>query len=316
MTFTSRDLTISTTTPSVHREADRILREAGRVSADLGIIAEGLHHHHTTMTNYLYVDAPVDKMVNAVVTYDVLYYFDDFFGEDTNGGLLPDFKDILAVWSGAAPATSAPHPGLHRLYNAIAHISASIRNDSPTHFFEKYTRSITEHLSYSLREVPYSTVEEYVTIRLYTGGMLPVIDLIEYTHSLYLDDEALRKVPALEQLRNECALIGALSNDIFSYAKEKHSAYNLINAYLRSGEAKGFQEAVRLSIRQVNDLHAAFGQTVARARREMKRLHGSELELVHRYVKALEVIIASCYHWQKQTGRYRHPENVFADMRA
>ena len=52
----------------------------------------------------------------------------------------------------------------------------------------------------------------------------------------------------------QCALIAVLSNDVFSYAKEKHSDYNLINAFLITGEAANYKEAVMKSIKIVNDV--------------------------------------------------------------
>lgn len=314
MIFHSTDLTIAQTTPSIHKDAELILERAHTVSQQLGIADDQGYRHHTTMTNYLYVDAPVDKMVNAVVTYDVLYYFDDVFGEDTAKGATPDFKHLMAVWSGR----ESPPEGegsIAKLYRSVGHISSSIRNDCPEGFFARYTQSIVEHLSYSLQSLPYVSVEEYIAIRLQTGGMLPVLDLIEYTHSLYLDAQTLQQVPSLTDLRRQCALIGALSNDLFSYAKEQHSDYNLVNAYLRTGEATDYADAVHQSIRRVNALHQSFKETLITARAEIARSSPSSADLGERYVAALEVIIASCYHWQKRTGRYVHEGNVFGDMR-
>ena len=313
--FSSTSLSISRTTPRVHPAAQEILRRARAVSRELGIVDNDLYRHHTTMTNYLYVDAPVERMVNAVVTYDVLYYLDDFYGEDTKTGIQPDFRAILGVWTGQRTAADFADDACAKLYRAVEYIATAIRRDSPAEFFARYTQSVVEHLSYALQDRPFRTVAEYVDIRLRTGGMLPVLDLIEYTEGLYLNEELTTAVPALRELRRTAALIGALSNDIFSYAKERHSDYNLVNAYLKTGEAATFEEAVERSVTLVNNLHAEFDAWTRVARSQVQSMEQGA-GVVGRYLRALEVIIASCYHWQKSTDRYRHPENVFEDMRA
>jgi hypothetical protein len=315
MNFHSRNLTISNTKVYIHEEANVILEKARVVSANLGIIEEELYKGHSTMTNYLYINSPVPKMVNLLVTYDVFYFLDDFFGEDTNTGQLPDFTKILEVWKEGKVYNSS-NTKIDKLYKSINYISKRIKEDSPDFFFEKYTNSVVEHLYYSLNAPKYTTVDEYISMRLITGGMYPVIDLIEYIHSIYLNKEIIdNKELGIEKLRKQCALIGALSNDIFSYAKEKHSDYNLINAFLITGEAFSYEEAVMKSIKIVNDVHTDFTLTIKKARQEARSLKSNERLIVEKYFDALDVVIASCYHWQKKTNRYYHAENVFEDMK-
>lgn len=315
MKFKSTSLTISNTKFKIHKDATHILKEAKSISKKLGVIDNNLHRHHTTMTNYLYINTPINKMINAVVTYDVLYFIDDFFGEDTSSGLQLNFKKILNIWSGNTEFASSSNTKVNDLYKSISYISSSIKKDSPSYFFKKYTQSITEHLAYSLNTTPYTTVDEYIATRLYTGGMYPVIDLIEYMHSIYLSKDILNKTPSIIKLRKQCALIGALSNDIFSYAKEKHSNYNLINAYIISKEAKDYNDAVKKSIMKVNFIYSEYNATLIETSKEIKELIPSQKSIILKYIDALNIIIASSYHWQKNTDRYKHPENVFEDMK-
>lgn len=315
MKFTSNDLTISNTKIKIHKDASFILKEAKSISKRLGVIDDKLYKHHTTMTNYLYVNAPIDKMINAVVTYDVLYFIDDFFGEDTNNGVQPDFKKIIDIWTGDKLDSYNTNSKVDNLYKSIFYISNTIKKDSPSYFFNKYTRSITKHLSYSLKTIPYATVNEYIAIRLHTGGMFPVIDLIEYMYSIYISPEITSKIPSINKLREQCALIGALSNDLFSYAKEKHSNYNLINAYLISKEADNYYDAINKSIIKVNSIHSEFKSTLLQTSKESIKLTPLNKSIVSKYIAALNVIISSSYHWQKNTKRYKHPENVFEDMK-
>jgi hypothetical protein len=202
------------------------------------------------------------------------------------------------------------------LYTSINYISKKIKEDSPDVFFQKYTNSVIKHLDFSLNEKKYSTVNEYIAIRLITGGMYPVIYLIEYVHSIYLSEEIIHNEGLhIKEVQEKCALIGALSNDVFSYSKEKHSDYNLINAYLITGEAANYKQAVIKSIDRGNDIHADFQLTIQSARNNSESLELNEKLIVEKYFDALDVIVSSSYHWQKRTNRYYHPENVFEDMK-
>jgi hypothetical protein len=316
MTFNSSNLTISNTEVYIHQEANTILQKARVVSEKLGIIDEELYAGHSTMTNYLYIDSPISKMVNLLVTYDVFYFLDDFFGEDTNTGQLPDFAKILEIWK-KGTIYHSDNTKIDKLYASINYISQRIKEDSPSFFFKKYTDAVIEHLHFSLTKKEYNTVDEYIEIRLMTGGMYPVIHLIEYAHSIYLDQEIMGNESLyIADLQRQCALIAVLSNDVFSYAKEKHSDYNLINAFLITGEAANYKEAVMKSIKIVNDVHADFKLTIKKARQNLKNVGLEQQTMIEKYIHGLDVIVASSYHWQKITNRYYHSENVFEDMKA
>jgi hypothetical protein len=313
--FLSTDLHISKTPFYKHKEAELILEKAKTTSGLLGIVDETLYRDHTTMTNYLYVNGSIQKMVNVLVTYDTLYFLDDFFGEDTVKEDVADLKTILALWEGKTIEITVKNDKLKKLYQAIKYIGEVIREDSSIHFFKKYTASVKEHLYYALESPSYKTVNEYIKIRLYTSGMMPVIDLIEYVNDNYIPERIESKLPLLQKLKQTCALIGGLSNDLFSYAKEKHSDFNLINAFLLTKEANTYEEAVSKSIILVNKLSEDFEQDLKHIRNEIQALDYMDKSIIENHLKGLEVIVSACYHWQFETKRYRHSEAVFEDIK-
>ena len=126
MTFNSSNLTISNTEVYIHKEASTILQEARIVSGKLGIIDENLYAGHSTMTNYLYINSPISKMVNLLVTYDVFYFLDDFFSEDTNTDQLPDFTKILEIWK-KGTVYNSDNIKIDKLYASINYISQQIK---------------------------------------------------------------------------------------------------------------------------------------------------------------------------------------------
>ncbi len=313
--FESTDLRISKVPFYKHEDAELILKKAKMVSLQLGIVDEVLYRDHSTMTNYLYVDASMERMVNTLVTYDAFYFLDDFFGEDTVGEETVDLKTILKLWEGENIAFHHENQKASNLYQAISYIGKVVRDDSSEAFFSKYTKSIKNHLFYVLGDIPFKTVEEYIEIRLHTSGMLPVLDLMEYANDNYVTNDLESKLPLLGSMKNRCALIGGLSNDLFSYAKEKHSSYNLINAFLLTKEANSYEEAVVKSIDIVNELHFKFEEEMLQMKRYAQQLDSTNQSIILKYLKGLEVVISACYHWQLETRRYKHPENIFEDMR-
>lgn len=313
--FESTNLHISKTPFFMHEDAEVILNKAKEISMRLGIVDEELYRNHSTMTNYLYVDGTIERMVNTLVTYDAFYFLDDFFGEDTVEEETVDLKRILKLWEGEHVEASNEDQKVSSLYQSIAYIGKVVRNDSSEVFFTKYTKSIKDHLYYVLGEIPFKTVAEYIEIRLHTSGMLPVLDLMEYVNDNYVTNDLEGKLPLLQSLKITCALIGGLSNDLFSYAKEKHSKYNLINAFLQTKEASTYEEAVMKAIEIVNELYFRFEREMIQAQRKVEEFDSKNQSVILKHLKGLKVVVSACYHWQLETRRYRHSENVFEDLR-
>lgn len=311
----SSSLSISETKPYQHEQSNLILQQAKTISKSLGIFDKNSYNGHTTMTNYLYINTSIERMVDALVCNDTLYFLDDFFGEDTNTGETPNFQLLLTIWKESKnDSTPSANNKINNFYNAIAFVSNKIKSNSPNSFFERYTKSITDHLQHSLIPINYKTVGEYIQTRLHFGGMYLAIDMIEYTHNSYLDSSIYELCPSLLDAKNNCALIGVLSNDLFSYAKEKHSDYNLVNAYLKTNEASCLEEAITESINTVNTLHLNFITAQKETLQQINNLNSKDKKAALIYLSGLDVIVSACYHWQKDTDRYLHPENIFTDM--
>ncbi|CAM1366444.1 terpene synthase family protein [Tenacibaculum xiamenense] len=315
MKFYSHLLTISQTPSKVHCHSKIILKKAREISEKLGIADSELYNHHTTMTNYVYNNAPVHKMITAVVFYDVLYFMDDFFGEDTQKGILPDINKVLNIWAGNDNYYHSSDERLSNLYKGLGLISSEFRNNSSKFHFNKLTKSISNHLQYSLSPYLFKSIKEYFEIRLHTGGMLPVIDLIEYMYDIYLTEELIQQIPELSKIRYECALIGGLSNDIFSYPKEKHSDYNLINVIIKYNNNLSLFEATKQSIEEVNLIHQNYQNTHKTIQRKLTGFTEGIKQSLTEYLNALDVVVSASYHWQKSTKRYMHEKHILEDMK-
>lgn len=312
--FYSTDLHISRTGFQVHQAIDDILFETSKLAKELGIYESTLYEGHHTMSPYLFTTASPCRVIDATLWFGTLYYLDDFFGEDIQHDVTPDFDILLKCWLDGNYLGTETHQGLSNLYQAIAYCSCQIQKNSPKTFFKKYTKGLLAHLHHSLHPSNYKSVEEYITSRIHFGGMYPTMGMIEYTENAYLTDPIYTKVPELKAIQKDCALIGVLSNDIISYHKEKHSQFNLLNAYLRMNVADTLDEAVQIAITLVNQVYTSFTEHFDRIHKQIHSLDTATKETVATYLDGLVNIVAASYHWQISTNRYRSEENIFTDL--
>ncbi|MCW3463540.1 terpene synthase family protein [Chitinophaga nivalis] len=165
---------------------------------------------------------------------------------------------------------------------------------------------IAEVIEYDLKELPFQlkqtspTREEYISIREKSVGMLPSVDMVEYTHEFELPWEIIEH-PSIKQLAAASCFIIAYSNDLFSLYKEQeeHDVFNMIlvlqqhENYTPSG-----------AIAAVNEMHdevIAQFKALRHALPDFKEWNRD----VQRYVRGIEDVIIGNYHWSIfDTHRY------------
>ncbi|MEM6720685.1 MAG: hypothetical protein AAF611_15255 [Bacteroidota bacterium] len=313
--FYSTSLDISNTTIKIHPAIDEILTQTAQLAKELGIYESTLYEGHHTMSPYLFTSASPSRVVDATLWFGTLYYLDDFFGEDIQQEISPDFDVLLTCWMDGCYKGTETHSGLRNLYTSLAYCSRQLQKNSPGAFFETYTEGLLAHLKHSINPTEYQSVEEYITSRIHFGGMYPTMGMIEYTENVYLTDAIYTAIPKLKDIQKDCALIGVLSNDIISYHKEKHSQFNLLNAYISINVVAHLEEAIRLAIAVVNTVYHSFETHLKSIRMQIEQFDTTTKQTVLTYLNGLSNIVSASYHWQISTNRYRSEENIFTDLR-
>lgn len=311
-TYHSTQLTIAKTLQELHPKSSYILDQSTTIAKELGIYESSLYEGHHTMAPYLFVNADAERVIDATIWFGSLYYLDDFFGEDIEHEIKADFNVLFDAWMTGKYEPITNYAPLNNLYRSIAYASKRIQEQSPKAYFERYTKGLQQHLYHSLHPAEYTTVEEYIATRMHSGGMYPTIGMIEFAYDIFLEASLLETMPGLREAEDASVLIGALSNDIFSYHKEAHSKYNLLNAYLETGEAENIDEAIEKAILLVNKIYEDF-KTAYNIAKEIADIQNNKE--VRIYLDGLNVIVAASYHWQVSTNRYRSVDNVFSDLK-
>ena len=320
--FNSNQLTISNLGIKYHESINEVLKATSKLTAELKIQLEQVYSAHTSMTAFLYPNSGKYRLVIANVLYDFLYYIDDIFGEDIEvleDEIRPSLAEMMQIWkTGEINKDAVEYNSsskIKNIYDALLWIRTKLYQSSEPVFFKKLSKLLFEHLKEQLEPKDFETTEEYIMLRRRFGGMYPVVFLIEYCNNRYLATDTLEQLPSLQKAIDACADIGGLSNDVFSYPKESHSKFNLINSYLVVDPEMTLKEAVQKSINVVNDCHFEFDQAIEQLQVEIKVLSKEQQITVLKFVDGLEDIVSASFHWQFVTERFRHDNHILEDLK-
>jgi len=321
-TFNSQQLTISKLKLNHHEAMEGILSATARLSKELNIQIDQSYAAHTTMTSFLYPKSGKYKVVIVNILYDLLYYIDDLFGEDIEGANQedkPSLTELMYIWQtgkiNSVYYNELTSEKVKIVCTAMQWVRNKLFQSCEPAFFKKLSWLLFEHLRDQLKPDAYQSVEEYILLRRNFSGMYVAIYLIEYCTGRYLTNEMLEKVPSLQKAIDLCADIGGLSNDIFSYPKESHSKFNLVNSFDVLNETKTLNEAIQKAIDLVNTCHADFDIAVKQIHAEISGLTVEEKTTILQFTDGLKSILSATYHWQFVTERYRHDNHILEDLK-
>ncbi|WP_264792970.1 terpene synthase family protein [Aureispira anguillae] len=320
--FHSQQLTISTLKLDHHPAINDILSATSRLSKEFGIQLEQSYASHTSMTAFLYPKSGKYRIVIVNILYDLLYYIDDLFGEDistANNEEKPSLSEIMNIWKtgkiNPEYYNNLTNQKIKNVCDAMQWVRTKLFQSCEPAFFKKISKLLFEHLRDQLKPNAYQNIEEYIHLRRNFSGMYVAIYLIEYCYSRYLTPEILEKVPSLQKAIDLCADIGGLSNDIFSYPKESHSKFNLVNSFSVLNDSISLGQAIQKSIDLVNNCHADFNAAIKQIHTEIVGLEIDQKATVLHFADGLKSILSATYHWQLVTQRYRHDNHILEDLK-
>jgi len=313
---TSKVLLISERKLEPHSKIKEILQKSEDISKQLGIVLEDYYSGYDTMSSYLYPDGNVSNVIDVTVFYNILYYFDELFGEDTKKSTyIPSMNDILKIWlTGKIEGKNSNKKEIIGLVNGMNKIK-EILNKADSRLANRIQISLMKHLKDSLQPKDFNNIDEYIETRLEFSGMFLTIDMMQYIYEIYLEEVLLQKIPSLNKARILSVELGALSNDIFSFPKETDSQFNLINVIMKLDKCD-VTKAIDKSIELVNKKYLEFKMNINNTIKGIDiKLSSDEIIIVKKYIKGLLDIVSASYYWQLSTKRYKNPLHFFLDMK-
>ena len=311
-------MTMSVSFKESHPRKSYIIDEVFKISNDLNIVIRG-YEFYAGLAAEVFPDAPVERVIDAAVFFNLIYQFDNTFGEDTfNSNVTaekPTFEYLKKVWLTGTIEKPSSIQQVNNFLNGMLFFRRILMEKSNPKFFEKFTKNFLTHLDYSLRDNTYTTVEEYMESRRWTGAMDACLDLYEYVYDNYLPNSLLKENEYVKRLSQLCHLHVSYVNDVVSYPAEEHSDQNLIKAFMKV-DGNSHKQAILRAIEQVNSYDREFSELYSQKEKELEKVDPAHREKVAKHVEAIRKSIATYYRWQMNTPRYRHPNHFLADFRA
>lgn len=311
-------MTMSISFKKSHPQKSYIIDEVFKISNNLNLIIGG-YEFYAGLAAEVFPDAPVDRVIDAAVFFNLIYQFDNTFGEDTFNRAYtaekPTFEFLKKVWLEGSIHEFSPIQQVNNFLNGMLFFRRILTEKSNPEFFQKFTKNFLTHLDYSLRDNTYTTVEEYMRSRRWTGAMDACLDLYEYVYDNYLPNSLLKENEFIKRLSQLCHLHVSYINDVVSYPAEEHSDQNLIKAFMKI-DGNSHKQAVLRAIEQVNSYDREFSELYQNKEEELEKVDAAYREQAAKHVESIRKSIATYYRWQMNTPRYRHPNHFLADFRA
>jgi hypothetical protein len=231
-----------------------------------------------------------------------IFLHDDVYdeaGEAHDPDRLADTLDgYVAILDGVEPRPGAPAPAV-----ALADLRKKPVHLGGARWFARFSASMRRFwLDGVLAETRHRaqqntpTIERYQVVRLESVGAYPVLDLVEAAHGIALSPRLVDD-PLLDDVRRLATSAIAMSNDVFSYEKERRAgdSHNLV--YLLTVHAgKSLDEAFASVVAAHNDLVARFDGVAAPLERRSAALR--------LYVQGHRRWMNGAYDWQLGARRY------------
>lgn len=311
-----------------HPDIAELKRTTIDFGKEFGILLPNAEHY-VTCAMFLFPAAPMDKIIRLSKNYAVDFYLNDTMGREAKPTTeekqrLYEIRDRLA----AVGDDLEPIGNISTAEKANLTVLGEIAATSPTRWFHGFLTQYLHHIDVahqtydaaSLGYVP--RIEEYIDRRSAISGMPHTITLIEYAADNYLNWLALRDAglkAELEKINQTVALVGALTNDLFSFEKEviDHGTdSNLVMVVLLNNFRMKLAEAIQLSGTIIRDLLADYSrlEKVIRTKAaECPGLSADDRVILLTYLDGLKSVLQACWTWQTATKRYKRKSSIWQE---
>jgi Terpene synthase family 2, C-terminal metal binding len=311
-----------------HAKIGELKRSTIHFGEQYGILLPNAEHY-ITCAMFLFPEAPLEKIILLSKNYAVDFYLNDTMGRDTRPSSdektrLNEIRDRLAsIGDDLDPTEDSSFAEIANL-----EVLSEISKVSPKGWFNRFLKLYLYHIDTahqpfdSLALARIQSIEEYINRRCYISGMPHSVALIEYSHDVFLDWEGLNKAGIGEDLIKAnwtVSLIGALTNDLFSFEKEvidQESDSNLVVLILLNNFRMRLEEAIRVAAMIIRDLLADYQKCVTQIDRKIRVSTEVSAETKNDlgiYMAGLKAILQACWMWQTYTERYKRINSIWKE---
>ncbi|QSA96520.1 hypothetical protein [Methylococcus sp. EFPC2] len=284
-----------------------------RIALDLGLITHGQvrdfdRGQFALLSAYAYPYATPERLNLCNDWHSWLFFFDDQADEQIQIGKQPTLlrRYMEACLDLLRGGSARPNPTpLERYTLDIRNRMCRLMSAS---WMQRFADDVEDYLYKGTLEAARNWTDDrvpdlasYLVQRRYDSAVYTCQDLIELTGPA-LELGSVLGDPALQTLRDCCADVVGLSNDIFSYQKEVvvHRNPNNLLQVLMVNHRIDLDEAIHSGVALIN---AKVGQFIASEQDILSR-YGHGNAALQAYLHGLKAWMRGNVLWSYQTGRY------------
>lgn len=284
--------------------------------------------YYITCCLYLYPGATFERILLLSKLFAVDFYLNDTMGRDAQPTdqerqRLYEIRDRLATLGEDLDMARA----ISTAEKANIGVLDEISREAPKAWFRPFLKLYLQHIDAAHK--PYDTaalgyipaIDAYVEARRAISGMPHTVSLVEYSNDTYLDWDMLEKAgiePPLRQIGWVVSVIGALTNDLFSFEKEvidKGSDANLLVVLVMNNFRMKLGEAIRLAGSIIRDLLTDYISLQAQIEQRLREaaITTDQRRNIGAYLEGLKTVLQTCWMWQATTRRYKRPISIWKE---
>lgn len=311
-----------------HPQSEKLTKIAQRFGEHYGIWLDSARYY-ISCALFLYPTAEFDKMIAMVKNCAVDYYLNDSMGREIFSQLTNEQQktaEEIIDRMGQVDENLNVQLSYHPVELANREMLAYIRDTSPADWFADFVKFYSYHIAVThkdnnaaaLQYVP--TVDEYIEMRNHTSGMPHIVLLIEYAEGAFLDWEKLNQLgisSLLKKIHRAAALIGCLTNDLFSFEKEviKNSTdANLLMSIALNYPEYSLQDCIHHAAGIVRETLRDCITGLEALQQHIDAMQFDEPEtaaILTKHLAGLERCVQASWMWQVYTRRYKNSRSIW-----
>jgi hypothetical protein len=311
-----------------HPNIGELKRKTIDFGKDYGILLPNAEHY-VTCAMFLFPTTSMEKIIRLSKNYAVDFYLNDTMGREAKPTTdekqrLYEIRDRLATIG----EDLEPIGDISMAERANLEVLDEISRTSPITWFRTFLRQYLHHIDVAHQSYDASTlgyipsIEEYVEQRCAVSGMPHTVTLIEYSTNNYLNWRLLEDAHIATDLRQVnaiVAMVGALTNDLFSFEKEvidHKTDSNLVMVILLNNFRMKLSDAILISGQTVRDLLIDYDRLIVEIHQKASQssiLSNDDQENLKKYLEGLKTVLQACWTWQTSTKRYKREKSIWKE---
>lgn len=301
-----------------------------------GIWLEKYSYNTNTMGGYLHPETANQQKLELInQMYVILFYIDDTYANELIKSLEParreEGKEIIASLLNLLRNAYQLHAiptSRFGVINAACDFLQALKKDTESsplgdRWFRNFIASLKDHLTHAavdqndfVASLEGENPQRFIQLRNDISGMFVATAFMEFATGKYMDWQHLPDgVPMLcQRLDYLAAVIGVLTNEIFSFEKEviiNRDAFNMIVVLMLQNPPWDLYKAIFKCVELLNEASDEFEDVSKKLYDLASTLPQGQSDVLKSYVRQAQSVAIASLTWEVDTDRYEIVDAIF-----